>query len=52
MKRTQLGKTLEIIAAEGAGALHSRTGSLMKGLVKDIQDFGGIITEQDMIEYK
>lgn len=52
MKRVKLGRTLEIIAEEGADALHSRTGSLMKGFVRDIQDFGGIITEEDMIRYE
>lgn len=52
MKRVQLGKSLEIIAEEGVDALYSRRGSLMKSLVKDIQDFGGIITEEDMIRYE
>lgn len=48
----KLAKTLEIIAEEGADALYATNGTLMSGFVKDIQDQGGIITEEDMINYE
>lgn len=50
IKRPVLANTLEIIAREGADALYN--GSLTKSFVKDIQDFNGIITEEDMHNYK
>ncbi|XP_022916211.2 glutathione hydrolase 1 proenzyme-like [Onthophagus taurus] len=49
LKRPKLAETLEIIAKEGADALYN--GTLTKQFVKDIQDVGGIITEEDMINY-
>lgn len=52
MKRPQMARTLEIIALEGADALYKRTGSLFKDFIRDLQDFGGIITEEDMLNYK
>ncbi|KAI4456640.1 gamma glutamyl transpeptidase [Holotrichia oblita] len=48
-KREKLADTLEIIAKEGARALYN--GSLTEIFVKDIQDFGGIITVEDMNKY-
>ncbi|KAI5694757.1 hypothetical protein M8J75_004792 [Diaphorina citri] len=44
-----LAKTFSIIAEEGGHALHN--GSLTKAFVKDIQEAGGIITEEDMNNY-
>lgn len=52
IKRLQLAKTLEVIGAEGADALYSKNGSLLAKFVKDVQDFGGILTEDDMINYQ
>uniref|UniRef100_A0A8D8V6R5 Gamma-glutamyltranspeptidase 1 n=1 Tax=Cacopsylla melanoneura TaxID=428564 RepID=A0A8D8V6R5_9HEMI len=45
-----LAKTLQIIANEGGNALHN--GSLTEAFVKDIQDAGGIITVEDMKNYR
>lgn len=51
IKRTKLAETLEVIAREGADAIYGG-GSLAKELVKEIQDRGGIITEEDFLDYK
>jgi gamma-glutamyltranspeptidase / glutathione hydrolase / leukotriene-C4 hydrolase len=51
MKRPQLARSLEIIADEGADAMYSASGSLFKPLVEDIQALGGIITENDLLNY-
>ncbi|CAG9833018.1 unnamed protein product [Diabrotica balteata] len=50
VKLLKLAYTLKIIAKEGGDALHN--GSLTKRFVKDIQDKGGIITEDDMRTYE
>lgn len=52
IKRLKLADSLEIIAREGANALYSKNGSLISNFVKDVQDFGGILTEDDMINYQ
>jgi gamma-glutamyltranspeptidase / glutathione hydrolase / leukotriene-C4 hydrolase len=52
IKRPKLAETLEIIAQEGADAIYSKSGSLLKPLLDDIKSFGGIITEDDFINYK
>lgn len=52
IKRPALAKTLETIAAEGGDALYSRNGSLFNDFIKDLKDFGSIITEDDMLNYK
>ncbi|KAG5877461.1 hypothetical protein JTB14_024994 [Gonioctena quinquepunctata] len=49
-KRQKLAETLRIVAKEGADALYN--GSLTKDFVKDIQDHGGIITLEDMANYR
>lgn len=50
VKLDKLAGTLKIIAQEGGDALHN--GSLTKRFVEDIQDKGGILTEDDMENYQ
>ncbi|XP_066137416.1 glutathione hydrolase 1 proenzyme-like isoform X2 [Euwallacea fornicatus] len=52
VKRARLAKSLELIAAEGADALYSRNGSLVEGFVKDVQENGGIIKTDDLLQYE
>lgn len=51
IKRTKLAETLEVIAREGADSIYGG-GSLAKGLIQEITDRGGIITEEDLLDYK
>lgn len=51
IKRPKLAQTLEIIAKEGVDSIYGR-GSLVKELVKEIKDRGGIITEEDFEDYR
>ncbi|GAB6033708.1 Gamma-glutamyltranspeptidase 1 [Chamberlinius hualienensis] len=46
----KLSETLEIIAEQGADALY--TGELGKLLLNDLKEFGSIITEDDLKNYK
>ncbi|XP_014287241.3 scoloptoxin SSD14 [Halyomorpha halys] len=50
IKSPNLARTLRIISEEGPDAFYN--GSLTAGFVKDIQDNGGIITEEDMNSYQ
>lgn len=50
VKRPQLARTLKVIARDGASAFYD--GELTKLLLEDIQENGGIITAQDLKEYK
>jgi gamma-glutamyltranspeptidase / glutathione hydrolase / leukotriene-C4 hydrolase len=52
IRRLKLADSLEIIAREGADALYSRGGSLLAPLIKDIESFNGIVTEDDFLNYK
>lgn len=45
-----LAATLDTIAAEGPEAMHN--GSLTAALVRDIERFGGIITEEDLRNFR
>lgn len=49
-KFPQLAKTLRVIAREGADALYN--GSLTAGFVEDLRRANGIITKEDMANYK
>ncbi|XP_078682131.1 glutathione hydrolase 1 proenzyme-like [Branchiostoma floridae x Branchiostoma belcheri] len=50
MRRPQLAETLRAIADGTADTFY--TGPIARDLVKDIQDAGGIITEQDLRDYQ
>ncbi|XP_078681643.1 glutathione hydrolase 1 proenzyme-like [Branchiostoma floridae x Branchiostoma belcheri] len=50
MKRPQLAETLRAVADGGADAFY--TGEIARNLAKDIQEAGGIITEQDFRDYQ
>jgi len=50
IKRLKLADTLEVIAKEGADALYN--GSLTKMFLEDVKSFDGILTEEDMSNYK
>ncbi|XP_013186877.1 glutathione hydrolase 1 proenzyme [Amyelois transitella] len=50
IRHPTLAATLEVIAREGPQAIHN--GSLTTPLVKDIRQHGGIITEEDLRNYK
>uniref|UniRef100_A0A2M4BIM3 Putative gamma-glutamyltransferase n=2 Tax=Anopheles marajoara TaxID=58244 RepID=A0A2M4BIM3_9DIPT len=52
LKRPQLAETLEIIAKEGAAAIYSPNGTLLPLLMKDLKQFGSILTEEDFYNYK
>lgn len=49
-KLPELAKTLRTVAKEGANAIYN--GSLTSGLVKDLKNVNGIITEEDFANYK
>jgi gamma-glutamyltranspeptidase / glutathione hydrolase / leukotriene-C4 hydrolase len=51
IRRPKLAETLQIIALEGADAIYSVNGTLLKPLVEDIQALGGIITENDILNF-
>ena len=50
MKRPRLAKTLEKIAKQGANVLYN--GDLTEGFVNDVKQKGGIITVEDMKNYR
>ncbi|KFB46133.1 hypothetical protein ZHAS_00014179 [Anopheles sinensis] len=52
LKRLALADTLEVIAEEGVHALYSRNGTLLPKLMRDLKQFGSIITEDDFLNYE
>lgn len=50
VKRPRLADTLEVIAREGANVAY--TGKIGEMLIKDIRDFGGILTMEDLRQYE
>lgn len=50
IKRPKLAETLEAIAAGGVDVLYE--GRLAKALVKEVGERGGILTEEDLIDYR
>lgn len=50
VKRPQLAKTMRVIARDGASALYD--GELTDALLSDIRANDGIITRQDLKDYK
>lgn len=50
IKRLKFADTLELIADEGADTLYNN-GTVAKLLVKEIREMGGILTEQDFMNY-
>nr|XP_034832126.1 glutathione hydrolase 1 proenzyme-like isoform X2 [Maniola hyperantus] len=50
IREPTLARTLDTIAEEGSEAIHD--GTLTAALVRDIQNFGGIITEDDLRNFK
>ncbi|KAH8420285.1 hypothetical protein KR009_008774 [Drosophila setifemur] len=51
MYRHMLAETLEVVANEGAEVIY-RGGRIGRKLVEDIQDMGGIVTEDDLQNYE
>lgn len=52
IKRLPLAESLKILAKDGANALYRKNGTLLQHLLEDIKLFGGIITEEDFLDYK
>lgn len=50
LKEPKLAQTLDIIAAEGPDAMHN--GSLTAAFVRDIESFGGIVSVEDMNNFR
>lgn len=52
IKRLALAKTLETIANEGAETLYGKNGTIGRQILEDVKEFGGILTEEDLLDYK
>lgn len=50
IKRLKLAETLEILAEKGANALYG--GEIGRKLVEDVRARNGILTEEDLVDYK
>jgi gamma-glutamyltranspeptidase/glutathione hydrolase/leukotriene-C4 hydrolase len=51
IKRPKLAETLEILAEQGADAIYGG-GSLGKNLIREIRERGGIMVEEDLLDYR
>lgn len=51
MKRTKLAETLEVIANEGIDTMYGG-GEIGKKFIADVQNFGGIMIERDLMDYR
>ena len=52
MTNPKLANTLKIIAKEGADAFYSRNGTFTQKIVDELKSEGGIITIEDLINFK
>lgn len=52
IKRLALADSLEIIATEGVHAMYSKNGTLLPMLMKDLNSFDSILTEEDFYNYE
>jgi gamma-glutamyltranspeptidase/glutathione hydrolase/leukotriene-C4 hydrolase len=50
IKRLKLAETLEILAEEGAGAIYG--GEIGRKIVEDVKKRGGILSEEDLKDYR
>lgn len=50
--RPKLAATLAIIAADGVNALYTAGGKLSEPLITELQGLGGILTIQDLVNYR
>lgn len=50
IKRLKLAETLEVIAEKGADAMYG--GEIGRKMVEDVRARGGILSEEDLIDYK
>lgn len=51
VKRNKLADTLEILKKEGVDSMYNN-GTIAKLIVQDIQNVGGIVTVEDLMQYK
>lgn len=51
IRRPKLADTLELIAEEGPATLYTANGTLAKLLIDEIQNLGGILTIQDLVDF-
>lgn len=52
VRRERYGDSLELIAAEGAATLYGKNGTLAARFVEDMQKLGGLVTAQDLLDYR
>lgn len=51
IRRPKLAATLELIAEEGPATLYTANGTMANLLIDEIQNLGGILTIQDLVDY-